>query len=537
MGLISDARKAMKDAPEGTFNAYVLMCTCVFALSGVSKGFDEGNIASLVTQSRFKSKFGVDAQSEEEYSDTKGWLVSIATAGAVFGCLGCSPVNDRLGRLWTLRLVTLVYIAGILGQGLSDGNLSGFYASRFISGLGIGPLTIVPPIYIAEISPKAIRGLLTCLYAACQQLGVVLGFFINYGVTRRYPGIDKQWMLPTLLQIVPAVIWCSGTFLCPESPRWLLYKGKREQAIMTVSRLRHLPCDHSVVLAELDGMDRQIEHEIEAVSDARLWDLLKETFVPVENRRRFFLIFFATLFSQWSGANAITQYSPTIFGYLGIQGDEAKFLATGIYGVVKFVSTLAFALFIVDFIGRRRSLITGICLQLTTLIFVGAYLGVTGHMTPDEIQDLPSASRTSTAAIVAIFLHAVAWSIGWFSIPYLISSEVFPIRIRSLNVSISMAFHWGFYFGCSRAMPSLLSATHKWGAFVFFGSICLVSLVYVFFAMPDTTGRSIEELDKLFQRPWYTVYKVAYPTRDEIQVSSVNEKAITEGRAEYVERV
>ncbi|KAB8243389.1 hypothetical protein BDV35DRAFT_383253 [Aspergillus flavus] len=514
MGLISEAKRAMQDAPKEVFNAYVLMCTCFFALSGVSKGFDE----------------------EDEYANTKGWLVSIATAGAVFGCLGCSPINDRFGRRWTLRIATVIYIAGVLGQGLCGGNLSGLYASRFIAGLGIGPLSIVPPVYITEISPKAIRGLLTVLFAACQQLGVVLGFFVNYGVTKQYPGVDEQWMLPTLLQIVPAVVWGFGTFLCSESPRWLLYKGHREEAAATMSKLRHLPRDHSVVLSELAGMDAQILHETEAVSNATVWDLLKETFVPVENRRRFFLIFMATLFSQWSGANAITQYSPTIFGYLGISGDEAKFLATGIYGVVKFVSTVCFALFIVDFIGRRRSLMTGISLQLITLIFVGAYLGVTSHLSADEIEATPSASRASTAAIVAIFLHAVAWSIGWFSIPYLVGSEIFPIRIRSLNMSISMAFHWAFYFGCSRAMPSLLAATHKWGAFVFFSCICLISLVYVFYAMPDTTGRSLEELDSLFQRPWYTVYQVAYPSRDEIQVERLEDKVSADGTSKHIEQ-
>ncbi|OOO08332.1 General substrate transporter [Aspergillus oryzae] len=501
MGLISEAKRAMQDAPKEVFNAYVLMCTCFFALSGVSKGFDEGNIASIVTQAHFKARFGLDTQSEDEYANTKGWLVSIATAGAVFGCLGCSPINDRFGRRWTLRIATVIYIAGVLGQGLCGGNLSGLYASRFIAGLGIGPLSIVPPVYITE-----------------------------------YPGVDEQWMLPTLLQIVPAVVWGFGTFLCSESPRWLLYKGHREEAAATMSKLRHLPRDHSVVLSELAGMDAQILHETEAVSNATVWDLLKETFVPVENRRRFFLIFMATLFSQWSGANAITQYSPAIFGYLGISGDEAKFLATGIYGVVKFVSTVCFALFIVDFIGRRRSLMTGISLQLITLIFVGAYLGVTSHLSADEIEATPSASRASTAAIVAIFLHAVAWSIGWFSIPYLVGSEIFPIRIRSLNMSISMAFHWAFYFGCSRAMPSLLAATHKWGAFVFFSCICLISLVYVFYAMPDTTGRSLEELDSLFQRPWYTVYQVAYPSRDEIQVERLEDKVSADGTSKHIEQ-
>ncbi|KAL2795271.1 hypothetical protein BJX66DRAFT_350656 [Aspergillus keveii] len=479
---------AFREAPKGIFNWYVFAVTWVFALAG------------------------------DEYAGTKGWIVSIATAGAVFGCLGSLPINDRIGRRWTLRLGTLIYIAGILGQGLCNGNLGGLYASRVVSGMGIGVTTIVPPVYISEIAPKAIRGLLTLQYAACQQLGVVLGFFINYGVTKQYTGTDTQWMLPTLLQLLPAALWGIGTFVCPESPRWLRSVGRREEAAATLSKLRHLSPDHPVVVGELQGMDAQILHEHETVASASQWQLLKETLVPVQNRRRFFLLFMATLFSQWSGANAITQYSPTIFGYLGIEGDEAKFLTTGIYGVVKFASTLIFAVVVVDFVGRRRSLLTGITLQILTLVFIGAYLGATKDMTPEEIKAAPNTERASTAAIVAIYLHAVAWSIGWFSIPYLIGPEIFPTRIRSLNMAISMALHWAFYFGCSKAMPSLLAATHRWGAFMFFTCICVVGLVYVFFAMPDTTGRSLEALDALFERPWYTVHKVAYASKHDIRI-------------------
>ncbi|KAL3484911.1 hypothetical protein BJX62DRAFT_248083 [Aspergillus germanicus] len=499
---------AFREAPKGIFNWYVFAVTWVFALAGVAKGFDEGWFSLLC----------------DEYAGTKGWIVSIATAGAVFGCLGSLPINDRIGRRWTLRLGTLIYIAGILGQGLCNGNLGGLYASRVVSGMGIGVTTIVPPVYISEIAPKAIRGLLTLQYAACQQLGVVLGFFINYGVTKQYTGTDTQWMLPTLLQLLPAALWGIGTFVCPESPRWLRSVGRREEAAATLSKLRHLSPDHPAVVGELQGMDAQILHEHESVASASQWQLLKETLVPVQNRRRFFLLFMATLFSQWSGANAITQYSPTIFGYLGIEGDEAKFLTTGIYGVVKFASTLVFAVVIVDFVGRRRSLLTGITLQILTLVFIGAYLGVTKDMTPEEIKASPNTERASTAAIVAIYLHAVAWSIGWFSIPYLIGPEIFPTRIRSLNMAISMALHWAFYFGCSKAMPSLLAATHRWGAFVFFTCICVVGLVYVFFAMPDTTGRSLEALDALFERPWYTVHKVAYANKDDIRIETVGKE-------------
>lgn len=169
---------------------------------------------------------------------------------------------------------------------------------------------------------------------------------------------------------------------------------------------------------------------------------------------------------------------------LGVPKGELTFLTTGVYGLVKFVSTLLFSVFIVDFIGRRRSLLTGICLQITTLTFVGAFLGVTTGMTAKEIAANATLSRFSTAAIVAIFLHAVAWSIGWFSAPYLVNSEIFPTRIRSFNMSIFMALHWALYFGSSRATPSLLVATDRYGAFAFFASICTFSLLFAFLCMP-----------------------------------------------------
>ncbi|RAL14665.1 general substrate transporter [Aspergillus homomorphus CBS 101889] len=513
MGLIAETSHALKEPSKWSINSFLLMNTIVFALAGICKGFDEANIACLVVQSQFRVAFGVDEQSPDEYADTKGWIVSIFTAGAIFGCLACLPVNDRLGRRWSLRVSTLIYAAGVVGQGLSRGNLSAFYASRFIAGFGSGGITVVPAMYISEIAPKRIRGLLAIQYSTCQQLGTVFGFFFNYGITKAYAGHDRQWMLPTLLQLVPAMIWGFGTFLCVESPRWLLYVGRRAQAIATVSRLRGLPDGHTEVMADIQIMESQILYEREAVVGSTQWDLVKELLIPIENRRRFLLVFMSHLFSQWSGASAITQYLPTIFGYLNIP-DETASLATGLYAVVKFISCLIFSLLVIDFIGRRRSLMTGITLQITTLVYLACYLGIASTMTAAHIAETPSVSQASTAAVAAIFIHGVGWNIGWYGMPYLIGAEVYPIRIRSLAVSMGMAFHWAFFFGCSRATPDMLEVMQQWGAFAFFACMCFLSLIYVFFAMPDTTGRSLESLDGLFQRPWYTVYQVAYAKND-----------------------
>lgn len=591
--LVSTTRAALKESPREIFNWWLLFNTCVWSFSGVAKGFDEGlsisriefqissppsttpisvqfeevterntgNIASVVVMKSFMRKFGLDTLSAAEYANAKGWIVSIATAGAVFGCLACSWLTQRLGRKWTMQLFTAIYMAGILGQTFSGGRLGGLYVSRLISGFGIGGTTVLPSIYISEvisrpkctavfihdpkssvsqgpsastkrpksanfrsfasvqIAPAPIRGLLTLQYACCQQLGVVFGFFFNYGITRHHQDTQLQWQLPTGLQLLPAVIWGIGMFFCPESPRFLLARNRPSEALRVLAGLRGLPEHHHYVQAEFHGTEQQLNHELEAVAGASQVDLLRETFSTLENRRRFVLMFMAHLFARWSGANAITQYSPTIFGYLGIDGEQETFLATGIYAIVKFTSTLLIAVFVIDFIGRRRSLMAGITLQITTLVFVGAYLGVTSGQSASDIASSPSASAASVASIVAIYLHAVAWSMGWFSIPYLVSAEVFPVRIRGLCVSILMAAHWAFYFACSRAMPSLLVATHRYGAFAFFASICVLSLAYVFVAMPETSGRSLESMDKLFQRPWYTVFKIAYPRQEDLATS------------------
>ncbi|PVI00957.1 general substrate transporter [Periconia macrospinosa] len=521
--LLKDTIQAIKACPPEIFNFWLFFCTAAWSFSGVAKGFDEGNIASIVVQTTFKKKFGVYHETEAQYANTKGWIVSIATAGAVFGCLACVNLVQILGRKRTMILFTVVYVAGILGQTFSNGNLSALYATRFITGIGIGTTTVLPSIYLTEIAPRSIRGLITLQYACCQQLGVVFGFFFNYGITKHHAGTQLQWQLPTGLQLIPAIIWGVGIFFTPESPRFLLSQNKNTEALKVLAGLRKLPADHPYVQEEFMGIERQLNTEIEAVGGAGVWDLLKETFTVTEYRRRFVLMFVCHLFGQWSGANAITQYSPSIFGYLGIAGEESRFLATGLYAIVKFASVLIFSIFVIDFFGRRRSLMAGIFIQIITLAFVGAYLGATNGKTTAQIEASASMTAASKASIVAIYLHAIGWSIGWFSIPYLISSEVFPVRIRSLNVSILMAFHWAFYFGCSRAMPSLLAATQRYGAFVFFAAICCISIIYVFFALPETAGRSLESMDRLFERPWYTVRRVAYPTSDDLADGGVRE--------------
>lgn len=312
------------------------------------------------------------------------------------------------------------------------------------------------------------------------------------------------------MQLVPATIWLVGSLFCIESPRWLLNKGRTEQALRNLSSFRNLDSSHPYVHSEFELMQHGVLEEKHAAQDASLWQLTKEVFATANSRRRFWTLTFAHVFGQWSGANSITQYSPTIFSYLGITGNTTRLLATGLYGVVKFLSTVVVAFFVIDFIGRRRSLITGVTMQIVTLTVVGAYLGVTNNKSAAEIEASASLRSASRLAIVAIYLHAVAWSVGWFSLPYLLSAELFPTRVRGLTYGFYMAWHWLLYFGCSRATSSMLVAFDRWGAFVFFAVICLFGVAFVFLCIPDTTGRSLEEITAIFDTPALSIWRVAY---------------------------
>lgn len=170
--LIKATKKAIKDSPREIFNWYLFSCTCIWSFSGVAKGFDEGKFTKvpaymsssygwltkmkatlhpIVIMDVFKERFGLSHMTDDEYADTKGWIVSIATAGAVFGCMACIWLTQRLGRNLCFQFFTVVYIAGILGQTFSNGNLGALYATRVISGMGIGATTILPSVYIAEV--------------------------------------------------------------------------------------------------------------------------------------------------------------------------------------------------------------------------------------------------------------------------------------------------------------------------------------------------------------------------------------------------
>jgi Sugar (and other) transporter len=227
------------------------------------------------------------------------------------------------------------------------------------------------------------------------------------------------------------------------------------------------------------------------------------------NRYRFMLGIMSQLLGQWSGASAITIYAPEFFAALGKTGQSEKLFATCILGVVKFCSAYICAFFLVDFIGRRRSLYCGITLQTFSILYVAIYLAIVPGSTHEDEGAAaalsPSAKNAGVGAIAAIYLSGFGWAMGWNSFQYLVNAEIYPIRLRALGSSIVMCFHFVNQFGNTKAVPSMILTMHNYGFFLFCTTVCIMGLTWVWFFVPETAGKSLEAMDALFELPWHQI--------------------------------
>lgn len=301
------------------------------------------------------------------------------------------------------------------------------------------------------------------------------------------------------------------SLLQKESPRFLVKKGKDEQALKNLSSLRNLPPDHPYVRDEFAGIKNAHQEEMEATMGSGPLGVLKETFCTPKNLYRMYLACMAQLLSQWSGAGSITLYAPDFFAIMGITGDNESLLVTAVFGIVKLVSAVVCALFLVDIIGRKRALLLGITLQAISMIYIAGFLSSIPNVDMDGGDTMPpSKLGASRGAIAMIYISGVGWALGWNSMQYLLTAELFPLRIRALATSIAMTLHFVNQYGNSRAVPNMLAGVHMGGitplgTFWFFAAVTVVGGIWVLFTVPETAGRSLESMDRLFELPWYRI--------------------------------
>jgi sugar porter (SP) family MFS transporter len=370
---------------------------------------------------------------------------------------------EQLGRRWTVIISDAIFTIGAVLCTVATNQLGLVYAGRLLTGLGVGGIAAVCPIYIAEISPPAIRGRLTGFFESSYQIGAVIGFWINYGIVHNIdPSSSTAWRIPMGVQLIPAGLLALGIPFLRESPTWLLKKGREEQAYSVLSYYRALPADHAYIAQDVAHIQKQIEGERAVVGAAArptfgafVKSALRESCMK-GMRNRFLLVFVMFMWQGWSGAAAINYYSPTIFSNIGL-ADVTLF--TGIYGLIKAAGSVVFFTFFIDTFGRKTPWIVSSLTCAVCQYYLAAYVAM-GKPTAGVPQSA-STIAGGKAATAAIMVFGAAWSFGANGLPWIISAEIFPGSLRSISGPWAGMSVWLWTFVVTKALPSMFTGMSR----------------------------------------------------------------------------
>ncbi|ORY59654.1 putative MFS quinate transporter [Pseudomassariella vexata] len=527
--------------PKNVFNWRLWFAVFSFALLGAARGVDEGLISGAFNSADFKNTISYDSYSKVEQTNIKANVSAMVQIGSVAGALFAFLICDRIGRIWATRQLCLLWILGIAIFMGNNGSLGAVYAGRFIAGMGVGQTPVVGPIYIAEIAPASIRGLCTCIFTGFVYLGIVLAYFANYGAQVTLGDhTHVRWLAPTSLHIIFAGIIFILSFFQYESPRYLVKRGQHEEALVNMAHIRHLTVDDPYVLREINAIQVAHDEELEATKGTGPVGILKEMFLIPSNLYRLHMAFMTQLLSQWSGAGSITLYAPDLFKLLGITGQDESLLISGVFGIVKLVAAIICALFLVDVIGRKRALLIGISLQSIAMLYIAGFLTAVPELGVVENYVMPKHELgPSRGAIAMIYVSGAGWALGWNSMQYLLTAELFPLRIRAVSTSMAMMLHFVNQYGNSRAVPNMLLPAGQGGispkgTFWSFAVITLLGGAWVWFFVPETGGRSLESMNRLFELPWYKIGLHGNDDANRMDTAENEKQEIAEG-AEHCE--
>lgn len=486
-----------RPTPSAVYNWRVYACAAVASFASCMIGYDSAFIGTTLALASFTKEFGFAKMSATHLALVKANIVSVYQAGAFFGSFFAYASAYFLGRRKSLWVFVSVFMVGAgIMLAAKDGDLSPIYAGRVLAGLGVGGASMIVPIYISEIAPPAVRGQLVGIYELGWQIGGLVGFWINYGISETLPSNHKQWLIPFAVQLIPGGLLLIGAFWIKESPRWLYSKGKREEGLKNLCWIRNLPADDLYIVEEVTFIDAALEQQAASIG-LGFW----KPFGAVARNRavqwRFFLGGMLFLWQNGSGINAINYYSPTVFKSIGITGTNTSFLTTGIFGVVKTALTLIWLFFLIDRLGRRKLLMIGAFGGSICMWIIGAYIQHAGvHKVAAK-----TLSPGGKAAIFFFYLWTAFYTPSWNGTPWVLNSEMFDQNTRSLGQASAAANNWFWNFIISRFTPQmfLTMGPSGCGVYYFFASMMIVSIFFVYFLIPETKGIPLESMDRLFQ--------------------------------------
>ena len=392
-----------------------------------------------------------------------GLTISIALIGTVIGSLLGSRPSDRFGRKNTLYFVAIAYLLASLGTALAD-NWYVFMVFRFLGGLGVGASSVTAPIYISEVSPADRRGRLVGLFQFNVVLGILVSYLSNYLISQ-ISG-DTSWRFMLGVQAVPALIFLILIRFIPESPRWLILKrGENERALEILRIINPLNCDAELV----------------AIQNSRLGSTNTKggNLFSGQYKTPIILAMLFAFFNQVSGINAIIYYAPRIFEMAGL-GTHSSLLSTVGIGAINFMFTLI-GINIIDKVGRRTLMLVG-SFGLIGSLYMVAYTFYSGHL-----------SGFAVPIYMMVFIAFFAFSQG--AVIWVFISEIFPNQVRAKGQTLGSSTHWIMAAIIAFSFPYFAEKLGGAVTFSFFGTMMVLQLIFVWRFMPETKGKSLEQIE------------------------------------------
>jgi|TARA_E500000178_G_scaffold306110_1_gene318049 SP family arabinose:H+ symporter-like MFS transporter len=441
---------------------YLLKVTMIGALGGLLFGYDTAVISGAI--GFLETKFSLDI-------NQKGFAVSSAIFGCILGVAVSGNLADKVGRKNSLLLTALLFLISAIASAIAYSYIF-FVVARIIGGIGVGAASMLSPLYISEISPANKRGTLVTLYQLAIVLGINIVFFFNYKVAQYSTeawNVDFGWRYMVGSEVVPAMLFFIALLIVPESPRWLLKKGREEEALNVLTKVNTEEQAKKV----LQDIDLALKKEK---------GTFKELFEPGLRMAMLIGIILA-LFSQITGINSIMYYAPEILKSAGF-GVDSALMQTVIIGVVNTIFTFV-AIKYIDDLGRRTLLLWGASGMVLCLFGIGL------------LYQLAFTDGPWLLILILGFVGCFAMSLG--PIPWVIISEIFPTKMRGTAMSLAIVVLWVGVVIISQFTPVLL----KMGESITFWIFMINAILFLIFTVrfiPETKGKTLEEIEQYWKK-------------------------------------
>ena len=464
---------------KSTINfGYLIFLSVVAALGGFLFGYDTAVISGTIAQ--VTQLFQLDTLQQ-------GWYVGCALVGSIVGVLFAGILSDKLGRKLTMVISAVLFSTSALGCALCA-DFTQLVIYRIIGGVGIGVVSIVSPLYISEVSVAQYRGRLVSLYQLAVTVGFLGAYLVNYQLlTWAESGtqlsvdwlnkvfITEVWRGMLGMETLPAILFFIIIFFIPESPRWLIVRGKDLKAVNILERIYNSITEANSQLKETKSV---------LTSETRSeWSLLMK---PGIFRAVIIGVCIAIL-GQFMGVNAVLYYGPSIFENAGLSGGDSLFYQV-LVGLVNTLTTVL-ALVIIDKVGRKKLVYYGVSGMVVSLILIGLYF-----LFGDSL------GVSSLFLLVFFLFYVFCCAVSICAVVFVLLSEMYPTKVRGLAMSIAGFALWIGTYLIGQLTPWMLQNLTPAGTFFLFALMCVPYMLIVWKLVPETTGKSLEEIERYWTR-------------------------------------